>query len=60
MKTEPLRISLYPLLAMIVAYLVGRGIIDAALGEIIVAAVVLTLGIFGVEVARSNVSPVQQ
>lgn len=55
---EPVRAAIYPLVALIVGFLVARGIVDGETGAFILAVVALVLGAFGVEIARSKVSPV--
>lgn len=53
---EPVRLFVYPALLALVVYLVGRGIVDAELADVITGAVALLLGVPLAEVARSKVT----
>ncbi len=54
---EPVRAAMYPILALIVAFLVGKGILGQDDAAFVLALAALILGALGVEVARSKVSP---
>ncbi|WP_378735426.1 hypothetical protein [Nocardia brasiliensis] len=54
---EPVAVRLAPVLVAVVAYLVTRGTIDGALGELLVAAVVAVLGGGAIAGARARVDP---
>jgi hypothetical protein len=54
---EPVRLFGYPAVAAVVLYLVGRGVVDAELGNLIVAGVALVLGAAGTEYTRRQVTP---
>ncbi|OZF09806.1 hypothetical protein CH300_00045 [Rhodococcus sp. 15-1154-1] len=54
---EPVRLYVYPLLVILVGLLVGKGVIDASVGDLVTAAVTALLGITAAEAARSKVTP---
>ncbi|OZE92438.1 hypothetical protein CH298_02580 [Rhodococcoides fascians] len=58
---EPIRLYVYPLLVVLVAFLLARGIIDGATAELIrgllEALAVGVLGISAAEAARAQVTP---
>lgn len=54
---EPVRAALYPILALIVTFLVGKGILGQDDAAFVLALAALVLGAAGIEVARSQVSP---
>lgn len=60
LKREPVRAALYPIIALIVGFLVARGVVDGETGAFVLALAALILGALGVEVARSKVSPVDK
>lgn len=55
---EPVRTAIYPMIVLIVAYLVQRGIVDSSTRDFVLALTALALGAAGVEAARAKVSPV--
>ena len=55
---EPVRAALYPILILIVGFIAAKGWIGGDDAAFIVALGTLILGAFGIEVARSQVSPV--
>ena len=55
---EPVRAALYPILILIVGYLAAKGRIGGDDAAFFVALGTLILGAAGIEVARSQVSPV--
>ena len=57
LNREPVRAAMYPILALIVAFLVGKGIIGQDDSAFVLALAALILGAIGIEVARSQVSP---
>lgn len=60
LKREPVRAALYPIIVLIVAFLAQRGMVDGDTKELVLAIAALILGAFGIEVARSKVSPVDK
>lgn len=60
LKREPVRAALYPIIVLIVAFLGQRGMVDGDTKELVLAIAALILGAFGIEVARSKVSPVDK
>lgn len=54
--SEPIRLFVYPALLALVVYLVGRGLVDAELADIITGAAALVLGIPAAELARRRVT----
>jgi len=57
-QSEPVRTALYPILALIVGFAAARGLIDNETAVFVASLGALILGAAGVEVARSQVSPV--
>lgn len=57
-KSEPVRVRLYPLLVLVVGYLGIKGWADADTRELVLGAGLLILGMLGIEGARGKVSPV--
>lgn len=57
MNTEPVRMALYPLVALIVGFLVVKGVLSSDDADFILGLAVLILGALGIEVARSKVTP---
>lgn len=51
---------MYPIIVLIVAFLAQRGIIDSDTQAFVLALTTLVLGAFGIELARSHVSPVDK
>lgn len=60
LKREPVRAAMYPIIVLIVAFLAQRGIIDSDTQAFVLALTTLVLGAFGIELARSHVSPVDK
>lgn len=54
--SEPVRLFVYPALLALVVYLVGRGLVDAELADIITGVAALALGIPAAELARRRVT----
>lgn len=54
--TEPVRLFAYPALLALAVWLVGRGIVDAELADIITGAAALLLGVPLAEAARRKVT----
>lgn len=59
-KREPVRAAIYPIVLLVVAYLAQRGLVDSDTKDFILALTVAVLGAAGIEVARSQVSPVDK
>jgi len=57
-QSEPVRTALYPILALIVGFAAARGLIDNETAVFVASLGALILGAAGVEVARSQVTPV--
>lgn len=55
--SEPVRLYVYPLLALLIASLVTRGVLDASLADYITAVLATVLGLTAAETARSQVTP---
>ncbi len=58
LSREPVRAALYPVIVLVVAFLAQRGVVDGDTQAFVFALSSLILGAFGVELARSKVSPV--
>ncbi|MGO4649782.1 hypothetical protein AB4305_33375 [Nocardia sp. 2YAB30] len=58
LQSEPVRTRAYPLLVVLVAYLVAKGVVSDDLSQCILAAVAALLGLRAVELARGVVTPV--
>lgn len=58
MVSEPVRTALYPVLVAIIGLLVAYGVLDEQGASLWLALAVAILGVSGVEVARSRVTPV--
>jgi hypothetical protein len=54
LKREPVRVRVYSIAALVVAYLLARGVVSPTDGEFILGVLALVLG---VEAARGNVTP---
>lgn len=54
---EPVRLYVYPLLVALLITLVGKGVIDASVGDLVTAAVTALLGLTATEAARAQVTP---
>lgn len=57
LRREPVRVFLYPVLALVLGVLVTKGFITKEYENTITQFVVLLLGVPAVEIARSKVSP---
>ncbi len=60
LKREPVRAAIYPVVALTAAYLASRGVVDSETKDFVLALTVAILGGAGIEVARSQVSPVDK
>lgn len=56
-NSEPVRLYVYPILAVLVGVLVARGVIDDQAADLITGAVALILGVGAAEAARAKVTP---
>ncbi|MFC9769076.1 hypothetical protein [Rhodococcus jostii] len=56
-NSEPVRLYVYPILAVLIGILVARGVIDAEAADLITGAVALILGVGATEAARAKVTP---
>lgn len=56
--SEPVRTRVYPLVILVTAFLVTRGVIDDGWGNFLLAGIALVLGMIGVESTRATVAPV--
>lgn len=56
-ELEPVRLYGYTFVALIVAALVGKGVVNGEVGDYVLTGVTLLLGAAGTEAARSKVTP---
>lgn len=54
--SEPVRLFVYPALLALVVYLMGRGIVDAELADVLAGVAALVLGVPAAELARRRVT----
>ena len=59
LREEPVRTILYPLIVILLGIAVTRGFITSDTADLFTTIVATILGVTGVEVARSKVSPVR-
>ncbi|WP_043735635.1 hypothetical protein [Nocardia asiatica] len=57
LRTEPIRVLLWPVLVGIAGYLVVRGVVDEFSADMILVILAAVLGIPAAEVARTKVTP---
>ena len=55
-QSEPVRLYLYPVLGLVLAYLVAQGILTADAADLVSAIAALVFGGAGIEIARSKVT----
>jgi hypothetical protein len=58
LDTEPVRTRLYPVISLVVGYLVTRGAVDSNTADLVIGLVSALLGVGATEAARARVSPV--
>lgn len=57
LDSEPVRTKVYPLLVLIVGYLLVKGWVDSETSDFVLAALATLFGTVGVEKARASVKP---
>jgi hypothetical protein len=55
LESEPVRTKVYPLLVLVVGYLLTKGILDGATVDFILAGMATLVGVGGIESARGSV-----